>query len=47
MHKNKGLEIRTGDDPYETSVESSLEKLANIVEDSLDMDYIDSLIFDF
>ena len=47
IRKNKGLEIRTGDDPYETSVESSLEKLANIVEDSLDMDYIDSLIFDF
>ena len=47
IRKNKGLEIRTGDDPYETSVESSLEKLANIVEDSLDMDYIDRLIFDF
>ena len=47
IRKNKGLEIRTGDDPYETSVESSLEKLANIVEDSLDMDYIDSLIIDF
>ena len=47
IRKNKGLEIRTGEDPYETSVESSLEKLANIVEDSLDMDYIDSLIFDF
>ena len=34
------------EDPYETSVEKSLEKLANIVEEALDMDYIDSLIFE-
>ena len=46
LRKNKGLEIKTGADPFETSVENSLEKLANIVEEALDMDYIDKLIFD-
>ena len=46
IRKNKGLEIKTSEDPYETSVENSLEKLANIVEEALDMDYIDKLIFD-
>ena len=46
LRKNKGLEIKTGADPFETSVENSLEELANIVEETLDMDYIDKLIFD-
>ena len=46
IRKNKGLEIKTSEDPYETSVENSLEKLANIVEEALDMDYIDKLIFE-
>ena len=46
IRKNKGLEERIGEDPFETSVENSLEKLANIVEEALDMDYIDKLIFD-
>ncbi|MBQ2961781.1 cobyric acid synthase CobQ [Methanobrevibacter sp.] len=46
IRKSKGLEERTGEDPYETSVENSLEKLANIVEEALDMDYIDKLIFE-
>ena len=46
IRKNKGLNEKIGEDPYETSVENSLEKLANIVEDALDMDYIDRLIFD-
>lgn len=46
LRKNKGLEIKTGKDPFETSVENSLEELANIVEETLDMDYIDKLIFD-
>ena len=46
LRKNKGLDEKTGEDPYETSVENSLEKLANIVEEALDMDYIDKLIFD-
>ena len=46
IRKNKGLKIKTDEDPYETSVENSLEKLANIVEDTLDMDYIDKLIFE-
>ena len=46
IRKNKGLEERNGEDPFETSVENSVEKLANIVEEALDMDYIDKLIFD-
>ena len=46
LRERKGLELKTGEDPYETSVENSLEKLANIVEESLDMNYIDNLIFD-
>ena len=46
IRENKGLKIQTGEDPFETSVENSLEKLANIVEEALDMDYIDSLIFE-
>ena len=46
IRKNKGLKIKTDEDHYETSVENSLEKLANIVEDTLDMDYIDKLIFE-
>ena len=46
LRESKGLEIQTGEDPYETSVENSLEKLANIVEEALDMDYIDKLIFE-
>ena len=37
---------REFEDPFETSVENSVEKLANIVEEALDMDYIDKLIFD-
>ena len=45
LRKCKGLEERIGEDPFETSVENSLEKLANIVEEALDMDYIDKLIF--
>lgn len=45
IRKNKGLEMKTGEDPYETSIENNLEKLANIVEEALDMDYIDNLIF--
>ena len=46
IRENKGLKIQTGEDPFETSVENSLAKLANIVEEALDMDYIDSLIFE-
>ena len=46
LRERKGLELKTGEDPYETSVENSLEKLANIVEESLDMAYIDNLIFE-
>lgn len=46
LRENKNLKIKTGEDPFKTSVENSLEELAKIVEESLDMNYIDNLIFD-
>ena len=46
LRRNKGLEERIDEDPYETSIENNLEKLANIVEEAVDMDYIDKLIFE-
>ncbi len=42
----KGLEARYGEDPYETQKDYSLNRLAEIVEENLDMDIIDKLIFD-
>ena len=45
IRAKKGLEIHTGEDPYETQKNYSLNKLAEIVADNLDMDVIDKLIF--
>ncbi|WP_297981271.1 cobyric acid synthase CobQ [uncultured Methanobrevibacter sp.] len=45
LRKNKGLEIQEGVDPYKSKKDNSIEELANIVEESLDMDFIDNLIF--
>lgn len=45
LRKNKGLEIQEGADPYKSKKDNSIEELANIVEESLDMDFIDNLIF--
>ena len=45
IRAKKGLEIQTGEDPYEAQKNYSLNKLAEIVEDNLDMDIIDKLIF--
>ena len=42
----KGLEAKYGEDPYETQKDYSLNRLAEIVEENLDMDIIDRLIFD-
>lgn len=41
----KGLEAKNGEDPYETQKDYSLNRLAEIVEENLDMDIIDDLIF--
>ena len=42
----KGLEAKCGEDPYETQKDYSLNRLAEIVEEHLDMDVIDRLIFE-
>ena len=42
----KGLEAKYCEDPYETQKDYSLNRLAEIVEENLDMDTIDKLIFD-
>ncbi len=41
----KGLEAKYGADPYETQKDYSLNRLAEIVEEHLDMEIIDKLIF--
>ena len=45
LRSKKGLEIQTGKDPYESERNYSLNRLAEIVEENLDMDVIDDLIF--
>ena len=42
----KGLEAKHGEDPYETQKDYSLNRLAEIVEENLDMDIIDKLLFE-
>ena len=46
IRREKGLKEYNGEDPYQATKDYSIEKLANIVEENLDMDYIDSLLFD-
>lgn len=46
LRVKKGLEAKFGDDPYETQKDYSLNRLAEIVEEHLDMDIIDKLLFD-
>lgn len=45
LRAKKGLEIKDGEDPYEAQKNYSLNKLADIVEENLDMEIIDELIF--
>jgi adenosylcobyric acid synthase len=45
LRVKKGLEAKYGEDPYETQKDYSLNRLAEIVEENLDMDIIDELIF--
>ena len=42
----KGLDAKMGEDPYETQKDYSLNRLAEIVEENLDMDIIDRLLFE-
>ena len=45
LRVKKGLEAKYGEDPYETQKDYSLNRLAEIVENHLDMDTIDKLLF--
>lgn len=45
LRHKKGLEAKYGEDPYKTKKDYSLDKLAQIVEENLNMDIIDKLIF--
>lgn len=46
IRKNKGLKLDDGlIDPYEDSLDNSLEQLAQLIEENVDTDYIDKLIF--
>ncbi|MDO5814832.1 MAG: cobyric acid synthase CobQ [Methanobrevibacter sp.] len=46
LRVKKGLEAKYGEDPYETQKDYSLNRLAEIVEEHIDMDIIDKLLFD-
>ncbi|KZX17457.1 cobyric acid synthase CobQ [Methanobrevibacter filiformis] len=44
IRKKKGLNLKYEKDPYETKKAYSLDKLAKLVQDNLDMEFIDELI---
>ncbi|MDR2966521.1 MAG: cobyric acid synthase CobQ [Methanobacteriaceae archaeon] len=44
LREKKGLKPKVDDDPYEAKKDYSIEKLAKIVENNLDMEFIDNLI---
>lgn len=46
LRVKKGLEAKHGEDPYETQKDYSLNKLAEIVEQNLNMEIIDRLLFE-
>ena len=45
LRSKKGLEVKNGADPYETQKDYSLNRIAEIVEENLDMNIIDDLLF--
>ena len=45
LREKKGLEKKYGEDPYETKKDYSLNKIAEIVEENLDMSVIDKILF--
>jgi len=44
IRENKGLKTKFGEDSYETKKDYSIDRLAEIVETNLDMDFIEKLI---
>ena len=44
IREKKGINTFNGEDPYETTKDSSIEKLAKIVEENIDMDFVDNLL---
>lgn len=46
LRVKKGFDARYGEDPYETQKDYSLNRLAEIVEENLDMEIIDKLLFE-
>lgn len=44
IRKKKNLELKFGEDPYKTKKNYSIDRLAEIVEENLDMDFIDNII---
>ncbi|MCC7553745.1 MAG: cobyric acid synthase CobQ [Methanobacteriaceae archaeon] len=45
IRDKKGLELKFGEDPYESSKYYSINRLAEIVEQNIDMDFVDKMIF--
>ena len=45
LRVKKGFKAKYGEDPYETQKDYSLNRLAEIVEENIDMDVIDRLLF--
>lgn len=45
LRVKKGLKAELGKDPYQSEKDYSLNRLAEIVEENLDMDIIDDLLF--
>lgn len=45
LRLKKGLEPQEGEDPYESSKYYSINRLASIVEQNIDMEFVDKLIF--
>lgn len=45
LRVKKGLKAKDGQDPYESQKDYSINKLAEIVEENIDMEFIDNLIF--
>jgi adenosylcobyric acid synthase len=45
LREKKGLETYQGVDPYETTKDYNIEKLAKIVEENINMEFVDKLLF--
>ncbi|MDR3062896.1 MAG: cobyric acid synthase CobQ, partial [Methanobrevibacter sp.] len=45
LREKKGLKAKSGEDPYKSQKDYSINRLAEIVEENIDMEFIDNLIF--